>query len=144
MSGHTTTSHSNFQLIIIDALADYADQTGIDLSQNPFVEELQEANTPDAILEWLQERQKSFKEYRDGNRRLISYLSPAVRVLHAFSGILGEAVSLASVVSLTLFSALILRFHAAGYPSHRQRLCSSALMFSSLYVPMTQIPLRSL
>jgi|SRR6267142_7079 len=142
MSGHTTTSHSNFQLII-DALADYANQTGIDLSQNPFVEKLRESNTPDAILELLQEREKSFKEYRDGNRRLISCLSPAVRVLRAFSGTLGEAVGLVSVISLTRISALILWCHTARYPSHRQRRSLSALMFSSLYVPSTQIRHRS-
>src|SRR5579863_2457070 len=103
-------SASNFQLVM-DALADYANQTGIDLSQNPFVEKLQQPTTPDSILELLQEREKSFKEYRNGNRKLISCLSPAVHVLHAFSGILGEAVSLVSIVSLTPISALIFRFH---------------------------------
>jgi hypothetical protein len=89
-------SHSNFKSIV-DALADYADQTGIDLSQNPFALRLQLINTPNDILELLQEREKAFIKYREGNRfnrTLINYLSPAVRVLHAFSGTLGEAVSL--------------------------------------------------
>jgi hypothetical protein len=89
------TSHSNLQLII-DALADYADQTGTDLSQNPFAEKIQPFNTPDAILELLQEREKAFKEYRNANRGLIDCLNPAARVLHAFSSLLGEAVSLVS------------------------------------------------
>jgi hypothetical protein len=92
-----TTSNFNFQLII-DALANYANQTGIDLSQNPFVEKLRQSNTPDAVLGLLQEREKSFKEYRDGNRRLINCLTPAVRGLHAFSGALAEAVSLLSII----------------------------------------------
>ena len=92
---HTTISHSNLQLII-DALAEYSKQTGIDLSQNPFSEKLQQSNTPDAILELLQEREQAFKEYRNGNRRLINCLSPAVRVLHVFSGLLGEATNLVS------------------------------------------------
>ena len=86
---HTTTSHSNLQLII-DALVDYANQTGTDLSSNPFAEKIRRFNTPDAILELLQEREKAFKEYRDANRRLIDCLSPVVRVLHVFSGTLGE------------------------------------------------------
>jgi hypothetical protein len=89
------TSHSNLQLII-NALADYANQTGIDLSQNPFAAKIQYLNTPDAILELLREREKSFKEYRNANRGLIDSLSPAVRVLHAFSATLGEAFSLVS------------------------------------------------
>ena len=91
----TSEPHSDSQLII-DALYDYANLTGEDLSKNPFAEKLQRCNTPDSILELLQEREKAFKEYRDGNRTLINSISPAVRVLHAFSGFLGEAISLVS------------------------------------------------
>jgi fungal STAND N-terminal Goodbye domain len=95
-TGGQTTSSTSIQLIF-DALVDYAKITGIDLSKNPFVAMLEQSNSPEAILELLQERQKAFKEYRDGNRRLITCLSPAINVLQAFSGILGEAVSLVSV-----------------------------------------------
>jgi hypothetical protein len=91
-TGHTTTPHSNFRLIT-NALVDYTNVTGTDLSQNPFAEKLQQSNTADDILELLQEREKAFTEYRDGNRRLINCLSPAVRVLHVFSNTLGEVVS---------------------------------------------------
>ena len=35
-------------------------------------------------------------DYQDGNRKLISCLSPAVNVIQAFSGVIGEAVSLVS------------------------------------------------
>ena len=94
-TGQATSSASNFQLII-DALADYAKITGVDLSTNPFAATFEQSTSPDAILQLLQEREKVFKEYRDGNRRLISCLSPAVKVLQAFSGILGEAVNLVS------------------------------------------------
>ena len=82
----------NVQLII-GALADYSKQTGVDLSNNPFATAFQQSTSPEAILQLLQEREKAFKEYRDNNRRMINCLSPAVNVLHAFSGILGEAVS---------------------------------------------------
>jgi hypothetical protein len=80
-------------LVIDAALAEYTQITGIDLSKNPFAAALEQSNSPDAILELLQKREKEFKEYRDGNRRLISCLSPAVKALQALSGILGEAVS---------------------------------------------------
>jgi hypothetical protein len=83
---------SNIQLIT-DALADYAKITGIDLSNNPFATALEQSNSPEAILQLIQEREKAFKEYRDGSRRLIRCLSPIVNVIQAFSGILGEAVS---------------------------------------------------
>src|ERR1700733_7320120 len=91
----STSSTTNIQLIT-DALLDYAKITGIDLSKNPFAAAIERANSPEAILELLQEREKAFKDYREGNRRIISYLSPAVNVIQAFSGVLGEAVSLVS------------------------------------------------
>jgi hypothetical protein len=135
-TGHTTTSHPNFQLII-DALANYADHTGIDLSQNAFVEKLEQSKNPDDILKLLQEREKSFKEYRDGQWRLIRCLSPVVRVLHAFSGTLGESLSLVCIFDRCV-SLLIWWFHLARYPSHRQRPSLLESMFSSLYVTQIQ------
>lgn len=93
--GQATSTTFNSQLII-DALDDYAKTTGIDLASNPFAAVLEQSNSPDAIVGLLQAREKAFKEYRDEDRRLISCLSPAVRVLQAFSGILGEAASLVS------------------------------------------------
>jgi len=112
LSGQSTTqtSHSNLQSSIIDALANYANQTGIDLSQNPFAERLQQSTTSDAILELLQEREKAFEEYRNGDRRLINCLSPAVRVLHGFSGLLSEAIGIVShicIIPLERFGVLI-------------------------------------
>jgi hypothetical protein len=91
----STSSTSNIQLIT-NALADYANITGVELSKNPFASAIEQSNSPEAFLELLQEREKAFKEYRDNNRRLINCLSPAVKVIQAFSGILGEAVTLVS------------------------------------------------
>jgi hypothetical protein len=82
--------------LITNALADYTKITGVDLSNNPFAAAIEHWNSPEAILELLQKRENSFKEYRDNNRRLINCLTPAVRVIQAFSGILGEAVTLVS------------------------------------------------
>jgi hypothetical protein len=90
----STSSTSNIQLIT-DALLDYANTTGIKLSEDPFAAAIEQANSPGAILELLQERKKAFKDYREGNR-LISCLGPSVNVIQAFSGILGGAVSLVS------------------------------------------------
>ena len=87
----STSCTSNVQLIT-NALAKYAETTGIDLSKNRFAAALEQSTSPEAILQLLQEREKAFKEYRAGNRRLINSLSPAVKVIQAFSGILGESV----------------------------------------------------
>ena len=91
----STSSASNIQLIT-NALADYAKITGVDLSKNPFAAAIEQLNSPEAILELLQEREKSFKEHRDNNRRLINCLTPVVKVIQAFSGTLGEAITLVS------------------------------------------------
>ena len=130
----SSTANSSIQLII-DALADYADQTGIDLSQNQFAERLQQFDTSDAILELLLEREKAFKEYRDENRRLMSCLDPTVRVLHVFSGTIGEALSLVSHASLVplCISVPIFKTNPTRSLSRQQRLSLSALMFSSVY-----------
>ena len=83
-------------------MVDYRNITGINLSKHPFAAAIERANSVGDILELLQEREKAFKDYREGNRRLINCLSPAVNVIQAFSGILGEAVSLVSHIFNTV------------------------------------------
>ena len=63
----STSSTSNIQLVT-NALADYAKVTGVDLSKNPFAVVIERSNSPEAILELLQEREMAFNEYREGNR----------------------------------------------------------------------------
>jgi STAND-like protein len=88
-----TFSTSNIQSIIDAALADYTNLTGTDLSETPFATALEQSNSPGEVLQLLQGQTEAFKEYRDGNRKLIDSLSLAVKVIHAFSGIIGHAVS---------------------------------------------------
>jgi hypothetical protein len=95
LTGQASPSTDNIQLII-SALADYAKETGIDLSKNPFAAKFEQLRSPDAILQLLEEREKAFKEYREGKRRLINCLNPAVKVLHRFSGILSEPAGMVS------------------------------------------------
>jgi hypothetical protein len=132
-TGQTTFSTSNIQLIIDAALADYTKITGTDLSKTPFAAAIERSNSPEAILQLLQEREKAFKEYREGNRRLINCLSPAVSVIQAFSGILGEA---ASLVSHTCHSVTPFQTNSDlnRSPSHQQTLCLPASILSLLYV----------
>ena len=97
----TISPISNTQLItdalIADALFNYTKITGIDLSKHPFTVAIEQANSPGAILELLQEREKEFKDYREENARLINCLTPVVNVIQTFSGVLGGAVSLVSL-----------------------------------------------
>jgi hypothetical protein len=88
-----TSSTSTIRSIIDSALADYTKLTGTDLSKTPFAIALEQSNSLEAVLQLLHEREKAFKEYRDDDRKLLNCLSPAVKVLQAFSDIIGEAVS---------------------------------------------------
>ncbi|KAH9021028.1 hypothetical protein EDB84DRAFT_548951 [Lactarius hengduanensis] len=86
---------SNFQLIL-HAVDKYADQTGINLMDNPIADKVNACDSPGAVLLLLQENMKAFNEYRDQNRKFIDCLSPVVKFVHAFSGVLGEAAGLIS------------------------------------------------
>jgi hypothetical protein len=86
-------SAASFQTILGKALADYCEQIGVNLDKNPFTDELRNCNSSDDVLKLLEEKAKAFKIYRDGNRKLINWLSPVVQVIHTLSGVLSEVVS---------------------------------------------------
>jgi len=92
-TGQASSSTSNFQLIIDTALVDYTKITGTDLSKTPFATAIQHSNSLEAILQLLHEREKSFKDYREGNR-MINCLTPSVKIFQALSGVLGGAVNM--------------------------------------------------
>ena len=94
-TGQVTSPFENVKLII-NALADYAKATGVDLSKNGFAAKLEQLQTPEDILQLLESQEGAFDEYREGNRRLLKLLNPAVKVLHGFSGVLSEAAGLVS------------------------------------------------
>ena len=91
------TSPSNFQLII-DAFDNYANQVGIDITKNPLADSLKSCDSPNAVLDLLQEKAQAFKDYRDGDRKLTNWLKPVVEVVHGFSGVLGQAISFVSQI----------------------------------------------
>ena len=90
------TSSLNFQLVV-DAFADYAKLTGVDLTENPFTQKIEHSNSPGAILELLKERENGFKEDPNLNWRLMSCLSSAVKILHAILEYFSKGVSRVSV-----------------------------------------------
>jgi hypothetical protein len=106
----STSSVSNIQLIT-DAFEKYAKITGKDLSKDPFSAALDQSDSPEAILELLQEREKAFREYRQGSRRLITCLSPVVNVLQAFSGVFGETIGMVGHAPHHIQSGLFTFFH---------------------------------
>ena len=89
-------SSPNFQFILDAALDSYYKQTGINLTNHPSTEKLQNCNSSDDVVKLLLERETAFRDYRDKYRKLIDCLHPVVNVIHAFSAILGSASGLVS------------------------------------------------
>ena len=84
---------TSFQEILDKALDDYREQIGVELEKHSLTNELRGHGSPDDILKLLEDKAKAFKAYRDGNRNLITWLSPVVQVVHTLSGVIGQAVS---------------------------------------------------
>jgi hypothetical protein len=92
-----TSTSSNFQLILDNALKAYKKRTKKDLLKHPLADRLQACNSPSSILAVLQEQVQELNESQHGNERLTKWLNPTVNVLHAFSETLGEGASLVCV-----------------------------------------------
>jgi hypothetical protein len=90
------TSSPSFKSVLDDALDRYAKQTGIDLTKHLSVDKLKNCRSPDDVLQILSERESAFNDYRGQYRNLIDRLIPVVQVIHAFSGVLGQAARLVS------------------------------------------------
>jgi hypothetical protein len=84
-----TTSSSNFQLIINNALKVYEKRTKKDLLAHPLATQLQTCGTPAAILAILQEQAQGLDQSQCGDERWSKWLDPTVNVLFAFSATIG-------------------------------------------------------
>ena len=105
-TGDTGTPSSNFHLVT-KALQNYTTQTGIDLTNQPSAMQFELLDSPDAILRIFDEREAAFRTFRNKNRALINCLRPQVQILHAFSGVIGEAAGVVShtcLIPLSCFS----------------------------------------
>ena len=102
----SSSSASRFQLILNSALQDYTKETGVDLTKYDFASQLERCRSPDEVLMLLRNKAREFKEYRDGNRKLINWITPVVQFIHVFAGFLGEATSIVSRKAFKPFERL--------------------------------------
>lgn len=93
ISSSSRTLSCNFKAILDNALNDYTKQTGVDLSKYDFAKQLNDCGSPEDVLALLSDKAGQFREFREGNRKLINWISPIVHVVHLLSGFLGEALS---------------------------------------------------
>jgi hypothetical protein len=99
LMSHTQSSStpSNFQIILGNALNAYKKRTKKDLLKHPLADRLRACDSPSSILTVLQEQVQELNESQRSNERLTKWLDPTVNVLHAFSETLGGGVGLVSL-----------------------------------------------
>jgi hypothetical protein len=108
-TGSSSTSSSNFQLTINNALDEYKKRTKKDLLTHPLASRLQTCNSPGAIIAVLQEQVQGLDQSSSSDERWSKLLDPTVNVLQAFSSILEAGASLVSLRKY-LFEFYILIF----------------------------------
>ena len=80
-----TTPSLNLQAILSAALADYSQQTGKDLENDPLAVDIRQCKSPCHILSISENQAQKFDEFRNGDSKLMKYLNPIVDGLHALS-----------------------------------------------------------
>ena len=90
----SSTTSTNFQLIINNALKVYEKRTKNDLVAHPLASQLQACNSPNDILAVLQQQVQGLDQSRSGDDRWTKWLDPTVNVLFAFSATVGAGVGL--------------------------------------------------
>ncbi|KAI0277625.1 hypothetical protein BGY98DRAFT_605869 [Russula aff. rugulosa BPL654] len=102
----SSSSSSNFQLMINNALDTYKKRTKNDLLAHPLAIRLQTCNTPSTIIAVLQEQVQGLDQSRSSDERWSKWLDPTVNVLQAFSSILQAGASLAFPPANVIFAGV--------------------------------------
>ena len=89
-------SSSNFQQLINNALKAYKKRTKRDLLLHSLASQLEDCNSPAAILAVLEQQVQGLDQSRNSDDRWTKWLGPTINVLCALSDTLGEGVSLVS------------------------------------------------
>lgn len=132
-------SSISFQTILRTALADYSKQVGIDLAAHPLTDRFQSCGSPDDVLKLLEDKAKEFKDFRDGNRKLLDWLHPVVQVVHTLSAVLGTSLTLVGGIPLChvcFFYHQVL--FPGSVPTSKGDLCWSGCPHRSTY--LTKLP----
>jgi len=87
-------SNDNFTAIFQAALSEYETVTGKSLDTHPFAKQLDNCDSPQAILSVFRTRAQSFSKSRKSDDKLMEWLDPVVYILFTFSATLGEGIGL--------------------------------------------------
>jgi hypothetical protein len=90
----SSSSTPNFQPIFEQALEEYKNKTGNDLTAHPLAAEINGCGSPNAILTVLEGKANELEHSRSSDERLTKSLISTVTALHVLSITLGEGVGL--------------------------------------------------
>ena len=110
------SSAANIQLIFNDALNAYEKRTKNNLLTHPLAVELQNCNSPSAILAVLHKQVQGLDQSSSSDDRWTKWVDPTVNILHTLNEILGEGVSLVSFQTRTLIGICSLTFTRQVFP----------------------------
>ena len=89
-----SSSSSDFQLIINNALDNYKKLTKNDLLSHPLAAQIQSCNSPTAILAVLHQQLQGLDQSRSSDERWSRWLDPTINVLYTLSSTLAAGVGL--------------------------------------------------
>ena len=85
----SSSSPSNFQLLINNALDTYKKRTKNDLRDHPLAAELQACDSPTSIIAVLQQQLEGLDQSQSTDERWTKWLDPTIHVLLTFSQTVG-------------------------------------------------------
>jgi len=114
-NSRSDSSSSQFQTIFDTALKEYSQKTGKDIVTDPITAKLRCCDSPDAVLNVLQEEAQAFNDFRNGSRKmqLMRKLRPTVNILFVLSReVLGNGIAVSAQIRdiFCIFYGRILMF----------------------------------
>ena len=84
-----------------NALNEFENRAGTNLIQHQIVDRLKNCESPDYVIDVLQEQAQAFRRFRGDDSKLMIWPKRTVDVLHTLStsGVLGEGIGLVCVYS---------------------------------------------
>ena len=95
---HAPASSSRAKQILDAALSEYKKMTKQDLLDNWLARELQSCDSVEAILEIIQHQAEAFDKFRDGDKKLMTWIGSSIGVFYKISSILDEAVGMVCTI----------------------------------------------
>ena len=120
------SSSSNFQTLFNNALDTYKERTKNDLRDHPLAKQLQDCQSPDAILDVLKQQ---LDQSRSTDERWTKWLDPTIHVLFTFS----QAVGTVGLVREPFIRDFRSHIYLAGIHTHDHYFCRSRSAPFSMY-----------